>query len=138
VAVAALDPDAEIDSVDLASGMEELKRRLERLLGKRPDAPVSQSMYEHEVEQTRRNQIATSAGTMLVSAFEIISQMLPEQTRQIHDPAMAEMLQKSLKMATTQQEDGKLNLTFTLPDEKALTALSTSMAQLLTLSGQSQ
>jgi len=40
LARAALDFDSNLDSVDLASGLEELKRRLEVLLGKPPEAAV--------------------------------------------------------------------------------------------------
>ncbi len=34
-----LDSESDIDSVDLSTGMEELKKRLEVLLGQKPDTP---------------------------------------------------------------------------------------------------
>ena len=40
LALAALDAESEVTQVDLASGVEELRRRLEVLLGARPEAPV--------------------------------------------------------------------------------------------------
>src|ERR1043165_2559107 len=43
LAIAALDPDSDVDRVDLAGGMDELKRRLEILLGAKPEAPVDES-----------------------------------------------------------------------------------------------
>ncbi|HVV88667.1 MAG TPA: DEAD/DEAH box helicase, partial [Kofleriaceae bacterium] len=43
LALAALDPASSVDRVDLARGMDDLKRRLEVLLGARPDAPVDES-----------------------------------------------------------------------------------------------
>ena len=39
LALAALDPESDVDQVDLAGGIEELRRRLEVLLGARPEAP---------------------------------------------------------------------------------------------------
>ena len=42
LAMAALDPDSEVTAVDLASGMEEMKRRFEVLLGTKPKAPVDE------------------------------------------------------------------------------------------------
>ena len=43
LAMAALDADSDVDAVDLVSGAEELKGRLEVLLGAKPDAPVDES-----------------------------------------------------------------------------------------------
>ena len=43
LALAALDPDSDVTELDLASGMEELKRRLEVLLGAQPEAPIDES-----------------------------------------------------------------------------------------------
>ena len=51
LALAALDPDSEVTEVQLASGMEELRRRLEVLLGAKPEAPPDRSQQE----QTRRD-----------------------------------------------------------------------------------
>jgi hypothetical protein len=42
--LAALDVESDVDQVDLQSGMEELRRRLEILLGARPEAPRDESM----------------------------------------------------------------------------------------------
>src|SRR5207247_9394132 len=39
LALAALDAESDVDQVDLAGGIEELRRRLEVLLGARPEAP---------------------------------------------------------------------------------------------------
>src|SRR3989449_3312988 len=43
LALAALDVESKVNSLDLQSGMEELKRRLEVLLGAKPEAPVDES-----------------------------------------------------------------------------------------------
>ena len=43
---AVLDPDSDTTRVDMATGMEELKRRLEILLGEKPDAAEDESMRE--------------------------------------------------------------------------------------------
>lgn len=42
LALAALDPDSDVTAIDLASSMEELTRRLEVLLGAKPEAPVDE------------------------------------------------------------------------------------------------
>jgi hypothetical protein len=81
LAIAALDPDSDIDRVDLASGMDELKRRLEILLGARPEAPVDESERTARVEQTqnpdRRQQIAEAGGQLLAAAVRFLGELLP-------------------------------------------------------------
>src|SRR5207249_6696275 len=50
LALAALDPESDVDQVDLAGGIEELRRRLEvLLLGARAEAPSDESL-RHESE----------------------------------------------------------------------------------------
>src|SRR5256884_2743586 len=44
LAVAALDAESDVDQVKLAGGIEELRRRLEVLLGACPEAPVDESV----------------------------------------------------------------------------------------------
>ena len=53
LALAALDPDSDIDQVDLGSGMEELKRRLQVLLGATTPAPVNESQQRQREEEVR-------------------------------------------------------------------------------------
>ena len=48
--LAALDPDTNVTAIDLSSGMDELKKRLEILLGAKPEAPADESLRE-EVEK---------------------------------------------------------------------------------------
>ena len=50
LALAALDAESEVDQVDLASGIEELKSRLEVLLGAKPEAPVDESQKRDVTE----------------------------------------------------------------------------------------
>src|SRR6266545_2205340 len=66
LALAALDPESEVDAVDLASGVEELKRRLEVLLGARAEAPLDESEKARvtaDAERAgRRDRVAAAAG----------------------------------------------------------------------------
>ena len=91
LALAALDADSDVDTVDLASGMDELKRRLEVLLGARPDAPVDESEKARRTEEaerlTRQEKVALAGGQMLKAAFSFLGELIPpqeptEQTRQ--------------------------------------------------------
>jgi superfamily II DNA or RNA helicase len=61
LALAALDPDSEVDQVDMASGMEELRRRLEVLLGARPEAAVDESLRRDSETEAARSAAAERA-----------------------------------------------------------------------------
>src|SRR2546425_6112755 len=71
LALAALDAESDVDQVDLAGGIEELRRRLEVLLGARPEAPSDMSLRrESELavaqaaaeRSARRERLAVSGG----------------------------------------------------------------------------
>src|SRR5713226_8356628 len=52
--LASLDVESEVDQVDLATGVEELKSRLEVLLGAKPEAPVDESKKQINEEDTKK------------------------------------------------------------------------------------
>ena len=54
LALAVLDPEADITQVNMTTGMEELKRRLEVLLGAKPEAAEDESM-KAQVENRQRS-----------------------------------------------------------------------------------
>jgi hypothetical protein len=59
LALAALDAESDVDQVKLESGMEELRRRLEVLLGARHEAPRDESLRrETEFAAARREKLA--------------------------------------------------------------------------------
>ncbi len=66
LALAALDVNSEVDHVDMESGMEELRRRLEVLLGSRPEAPRDESVrHDRESEAARSAELERAADTGL-------------------------------------------------------------------------
>ena len=69
--------------MDMASGMEALKARLEVLLGKPPESAMDESV-RHRVEQeatilsVRREKVAEAGGALLSAAFGFLSEIIPE------------------------------------------------------------
>ncbi len=63
LALAALDVESEVDTVDLATGMEELKSRLEVLLGAKPEAPIDETVKQasHEARGRKRSNTASAS-----------------------------------------------------------------------------
>ncbi|HEX3657908.1 MAG TPA: DEAD/DEAH box helicase [Pirellulales bacterium] len=137
LALAALDAESDVDEVELASGMLELKGRLEVLLGARPEAPVDQSI-ERESEQTargfsdaHRDRVAAAGGELLGAAFKLLGELMaPQQTA---DPpqALVADLRAGLASYVSDDPNGKPRLTITLPDQSTLDTLAQSLARLL-------
>jgi len=135
--LAALDADSDIDRVDLASSMEELKRRLEVLLGARPEAAVDESekaKREREAEVlARREKVSAAGGQLLTAAFQFIGELIPQEQETPATKQLATDLKTRLAECVDEPESGPPKLTITLPDESALDNLAESLARLLSL-----
>lgn len=136
LANAVLDPDSDIDKVDMASGMEELKRRLEVLLGAKSEAPLDKSEQDRATAESekinqRREQVAEAGGQLLGAAFTFLSQMLPAGDQPAAEDAVTDHIRKSLAQCLDTGEDGKPKLTVTLPDASALEGLIQTLSKLI-------
>jgi superfamily II DNA or RNA helicase len=135
LALAALDAESDVDQVDMISGMEELKRRLEVLLGARPEAAVDESektKRQQEVALTeRRDRIAAAGGQLLTSAFSFLGEIIPEREETEESKRMAETLRARLSECMDRDENGKLKLTVCIPDEAVLDNLAGALSRLL-------
>ncbi len=135
LALAALDPESDVTEIDLVSGIEELKRRMEVLLGAKPAAPIDESgkaEVEKEVrERARKERIAAAGGQLLGAAFAFMGEMFSrhEETEQTRRTAQA--LKERLSECLEKDADGKIRMTISLPDESALDNLAKSLAQIM-------
>ena len=137
LALAALDPDSDIDEVELASGMEELKRRLEVLLGAVPEAPLDESEKRKKEEEAhvlaRRQKVSAAGGQLVTAAFQFLGELIPQQETTPASQQLADELKARLGECVDQNDDGQPQLTITLPDRSALDNLAESLARLLSL-----
>jgi SNF2 family DNA or RNA helicase len=133
--LAALDPDAQATRIDLACGMDELKRRMEILLGARPDAPVDETMKAAVASETaslaRREKVALAGGQLLGAAFAFLGEMFPATEAGAENDALAEALKDRLAQCLDRDENGALKMTITLPDETVLDNLARSLARIV-------
>ncbi len=133
--LAALDPEAEIAEVDMTTGLEELKNRLEVLLGNKPAAPESERLKAEAEEQARtlaQKEKASLAGARLMeAAFVFMGEMFPlsEDTGQVD--AFAGVMKEKLAECMEKDEQGRLQMTFTLPDESVLDNMAHSLARIM-------
>lgn len=76
LALAALDVESDVDQVKLVGGMEELRRRLEVLLGAHPEAPRDESLRrDTEADTARRKRLALTGGQLLSAAFQFLGEL---------------------------------------------------------------
>jgi SNF2-related domain/Helicase conserved C-terminal domain/SWIM zinc finger len=135
LALAALDIESDIKEVGLASGVEELKRRLEVLLGAKPHAPIDESEKQRQQQQkehlARRTRVAEAGGQLLAAAFTFLSEMIPQREPTNGAARMASDFKARLHECLERDEQGRPRLTVTLPNEVALENLARSLAALL-------
>jgi len=136
LALAALDIESDVREVSLASGMEELKQRLEVLLGAKPHAAVDETekqRQQHEAERlARRSRVAEAGGQLLTAAFTLLGEMIPPRGPANGAAQMASELKARLDECLERDEQGRPRLTVTLPNEAVLENLARTVASLLT------
>ncbi len=134
IALASLDMESEVTEVDMASGMENLKQKLEILLGRQEEAPVDQSELkrrEEELEQVRRREkIASAAGEMFTSAFTFLGEVLPETAASEKLEQRHELIKNNLKDCMTFDEDGRIELKLKLNGQAALNNIVQALAKM--------
>jgi superfamily II DNA or RNA helicase len=131
LAAAVLDPDSDLSEVQLVSGMDELKRRLEVLLGAKPEGAkdVSMALATETAMVERKKQVAEASGQLFSAAFGFLSHLMP--TSAAPAPELVETMRQNLAACTATNEDGSVSLNVKLPSADALTEMATALARLL-------
>lgn len=142
LALAALDAESDVEQVDLHSGMEELKSRLEVLLGAKPEAPIDESVKrsatvqaESALNEERRERVAAAGGELLGAAFKFLGELVSQQQAPPPPSELVANLRTGLNACVEENGDGKPRLTLTLPDRSALENLAQTLATLLAAGG---
>lgn len=131
LAAAVLDPDSDLREVQLVSGMDELKRRLEVLLGAKPegDKDISQQRAVETTLADRKAKIAEASGSLFTAAFGFLSQLAPAGNAPA--PETVEAMRAGLAECTEANADGSVSLNLKLPNAGALTSMAEALARLL-------
>jgi len=135
LALAALDTESDVDAVDMVSGIEELKQRLEILLGARPEAPLDETVKQRAEQEAQRlayrDRVAAAGGELLGAAFRFLSQLVSEPSAPPPPSQLVNTLRTRLSECVAEDAAGKPRLTVTLPDRAALDHLADTLARLL-------
>ena len=135
LSLAVLDPESETTDVNMATGMEELKRRLEILLGTKPEPAEDESMrtaVEKEAYKlAKKRKVAAAGGQLVGAAFAFIGEMFSEQEKSEKVTQLTGAFKEKLSECLEKTEDGKLEMTISLPDEAFLDNMARSLAHMV-------
>jgi superfamily II DNA or RNA helicase len=136
LALAALDMESDVDEVQIQSGMEELKRRLELLLGAKQDAPsdeVAKDKAEEEVLALaeRKERVSQAGGQLLQSAFTFLGELLPERPETDASKQLKAQLKAGLTECIEQDDQGRPKLTVTLPSPAVLETFAEALSRIM-------
>ncbi len=131
-----LDPKATVTEVSMTSGINELKKRMEILLGAKPDAPVDESEQERvrreAMAHVQQEKISLAGGQLLGAAFGFINALFPDHGGTGQNDHITRLLKESLSEGMERDDQGRLLMKIALPNEEALDALAASLARMLT------
>ncbi len=135
LALSVLDPEATTTKVDITAGIEELKKRMEVLLGNKPNAPEDESMKEKTENQTRalaqKEKMSVAGAHLMEAAFSFMGEMFPNEKDNEVTDELAGIVKERLSACMEKNSDGRLQMTFTLPDESVLDNMAKSFARMI-------
>ncbi|MGD9288452.1 MAG: DEAD/DEAH box helicase [Desulfobacterales bacterium] len=135
LSLAVLDPDSDAAEVDMAAGIEELKRRLEILLGEKPAAAEDESMKERVEKEAKalakKKQIAAAGGQLVGAAFAFIGEMFSGSEESEEAAHLAGAFKSKLSDCMEKDEDGSLKMMISIPDESFLDNMAKSLARMV-------
>ncbi|GAA5507379.1 DEAD/DEAH box helicase [Novipirellula caenicola] len=136
LANASLDMQSDVESVELFSGMEELKRRLEQIIGPTLTAPVDQSQQrrveaETEALRQRREKVSAASGQLVGAALALAGELINKPGDTPPSSETVDRLSERLSECVETDSQGRPQLTISLPDNDALRGLAMTLARLL-------
>lgn len=130
-----LSPDASEDIVDFECGMDELRRRLEVLIGS-PENDVDESMKESVdteiLEVKKKKSVADAGGKMLGAAFEFLAEAMALEDESTPEQ---EALFQAFTKGASKNEDDSYSLSINI-DEGSLKKLTGVLAGIMKRSGE--
>ena len=142
LALAALDPDSTVKEVSLTGSIDELKRRLEVLIGEKPAAPIDEikATQVRAEGKARRETVARAGGEMLGAAFRFIGELLGEAGGAASAPGsqpvtsagnqMRERMKALLSECMERTDDGGWRMSVKFADAAALDSMADVLARL--------
>ncbi len=127
---AALDLESDVTKINLKSGIEELKNRLETLIAEKPAAPIDESeqrRVEAEARKlVRQEAVEKAGGKLITAAFSFLQAFIPDAKGP--SPETIAQIQSGIKECIQTEPDGSTSIKLRLQDEASIDELARMMA----------
>lgn len=137
LAMAALDPDSQVTDVDVRSQADDIKEKLEILLGAKPDAPIDETVREAASLAAATERLADAGGTFLRAALDILGAMGGAQHAETAK-TFANEVRAGLDVKVVADETGHPRVSIAMPPRAAMARMLQGLAGLLLGSGDGQ
>ncbi|MBI4578553.1 MAG: DEAD/DEAH box helicase [Planctomycetes bacterium] len=135
LAMAALDVESNVDVVQLANNSEDLKRRLEVLLGRQAAAPVDESEEARQAREAerlaQRERVAAAGGQLLAAGFTLLGELVGARNGAGPAPEVTDAVKRRLAECVEVDGQGRPKLTLVLPDASLLDRMAEALAGLM-------
>jgi hypothetical protein len=132
LAMAALDPDSQVADVDLRTQADDIKEKLEVLLGSKPSAPVDATVQQKASNATDGDRLARAGTAFLRAALGLLGEITGGgDAQQARNETIFEELRTSLDVKVVEEESGRRRLSFAMPPRETLSVLVRGLADLL-------
>ena len=130
LAMAALDPDSTVADVDVRTQADDIKEKLEVLLGSKPEAPVDETVKEAASRATSNDRLAQASSSFLHSALDLLGEIAGEHDVGTRE-AVLDDLRATFDAKVVADEHGKRRLSVAMPSRETLSRLLRGLAGLL-------
>lgn len=140
LALAALDPASDVTDVDVRSQADDIKSKLEVLLGAKPDASVDETAKTSASAAVASDRLALAGSQLLKAAFEFLGELsftpslavAPSGRSRPRIPGgVTDQVREALDLKVSPDERGRQRVEFTLPPRDCLAALLRGVAEAL-------
>ncbi|MCA9182912.1 MAG: DEAD/DEAH box helicase, partial [Planctomycetales bacterium] len=138
LADAALNSDSDICSVEMLSGIGDLRRRLEKILQPKLLPPVDESQQRQVEDQAaaiaqRRQRVSAAGGQLLCASLQMVGELVAGTHAAPPNAETVDQLTQNLSNCIDRDEAGRPQLKISLPDDTALRSLAETLARLLSV-----
>ncbi len=130
LAMAALDPDSQVADVDVRTQADDIKEKLEVLLGAKPAAPIDETVKEGASLAAATERLAEAGSAFLRVALDALGEVAGLHGKETR-PGIADAFRARLDAKVVADEKGQRRLSIAMPSREKLAALMQGIAGLL-------
>ncbi len=130
LAMAALDPNSQVTDVDLRKQTDDIKEKLEVLLGAKPEAPIDVASTANASLAIDDERVAQAGGTLMSAALDALA-MFAGGSDDGQRAAIAKRLREKLDVKTVTDERGQRRLSIALPSRELLASFAQRLVAFL-------